>query len=122
MRTLRLILVFILTAVPPIFAAAADLAITPAASGLSSPLAIAAPVVCLDIQPRVSCCNERGLLGMAFHPNFANNGTFYLNYTDVEFSTIIAAYQVSANPDQADFNSEAILLLIPQPFANHNGG
>jgi len=147
MRTLRFFLISILTALPSVFVLAVDLAITPVASGISSPVAIAAsgdssrrlfilersgrillqrgnakPEVFLDIQPRVSCCNERGLLGIAFHPEFASNGTFYLNYTNVGFDTVIAAYQVSANPDQAEFNSEAILLLIPQPFANHNGG
>ena len=77
----------------------------------------------LDISDRVGCCGERGLLGLAFHPRYSENGYFYVNYTDRERSTVIARYQVSAeNPDQADAGSELNLLTIAQPYPNHNGG
>lgn len=66
---------------------------------------------------------ERGLLGLAFHPNYATNGYFYINYTRAsDGATVIARYSVSANPDVADANSSQILLTISQPFSNHNGG
>jgi len=76
----------------------------------------------LDIQSRVSCCGERGLLGIAFHPDYKNNGLFYLNYTDVNGDTVIAQYCVSDDPDIADPESEVILLNIKQPYSNHHGG
>jgi glucose/arabinose dehydrogenase len=66
---------------------------------------------------------ERGLLGLAFHPNYAENGVFYINYTDREGTTIVARYLVSAdNPDLADPSSAAIVLTQRQPYSNHNGG
>jgi glucose/arabinose dehydrogenase len=68
---------------------------------------------------------EQGLLGLAFHPNYASNRLFYLNYTRDLGSreTIIAEYQTSAsNPNLADPNSERILLVVNQPFTNHKGG
>jgi glucose/arabinose dehydrogenase len=65
---------------------------------------------------------ERGLLGLAFHPNYASNGYFYINYTNTAGNTVIARYTVSANPDVANAASATILLTITQPFANHNGG
>ena len=65
---------------------------------------------------------ERGLLGIAFHPNYATNGYFYLNYTNTSGNTVIARYTVSANPNVADAASATILLTITQPFSNHNGG
>lgn len=66
---------------------------------------------------------ERGLLGLAFHPNYATNGYFYVNYTRAsDGATVIARYSVSSNPDVADANSGQILLIIAQPFTNHNGG
>ncbi len=68
--------------------------------------------------------DERGLLGLAFHPNYASNGYFYVHYTQVTTGrTIIARYNVtSGNPNTADFNSELILLNIYDPYTNHNGG
>jgi glucose/arabinose dehydrogenase len=67
--------------------------------------------------------SERGLLGLAFHPNYAENGVFYINYTDREGTTIVARYLVSADdPDRADPNSAAIVLTQQQPYSNHNGG
>lgn len=77
----------------------------------------------LDIQDPVgSNSNEQGLLGLAFHPNYQENGLFFINYTDVNGNTNIARYRVSGDPNVADPASEQILLTIPQPFANHNGG
>jgi len=68
--------------------------------------------------------NERGLLGLAFHPDYASNGRFYVNYTrSSDGDTVIAEYQRSAgDPDVADPGSGRILLTINQPAANHNGG
>jgi len=76
----------------------------------------------LNIGAKVSCCGERGLLGLAFAPGYASSGRFYLDYTNTAGDTVIAQYRVSANPDMADPASESILLIIPQPFSNHNGG
>ncbi len=77
----------------------------------------------LDISSRVgSSGNEQGLLGLAFHPQYAQNGRFFVNYTDNNGDTVIARYQVSSDPNLADPNSEVKLLGVDQPFANHNGG
>jgi len=66
---------------------------------------------------------ERGLLGLAFHPNYAENGYFFINYTDTDGKTVVARYSVSAdNPNSADPNSAAIILTQNQPYPNHNGG
>ena len=67
---------------------------------------------------------ERGLLGLAFHPQFASNGVFFINYTEVNtHDTIVARYQVSADdPNRADLSSAVELLRIAQPYPNHNGG
>ena len=79
--------------------------------------------VFLDIRDRVyDRGTEQGLLGLAFHPDFENNGLFYVNYT-TENTTVIARYKVDpANPDRADAGSERVLLEFDQPYANHNGG
>jgi cysteine-rich repeat protein len=76
----------------------------------------------LAIEGKVSCCGERGLLSVAFHPDYESNGRFFVNYTNVAGHTVIARYQVSGNPDVADAGSELVLLTVAQPFANHNGG
>lgn len=66
---------------------------------------------------------ERGLLGLAFHPNYESNGHFYVNYTRAgDGATVIARYIVSGNPNVADAASGTILLTIAQPYSNHNGG
>ena len=70
----------------------------------------------------ISNGSERGLLGLAFHPNYATNGYFYVNYTNTAGNTVIARYTVSANPDVADATSATTILTVPQPFSNHNGG
>ncbi len=66
---------------------------------------------------------EQGLLGLVFHPNYASNGFFYVNYTDFAGDTHISRFTVSAeNADSANISSEMNLLMIDQPAANHNGG
>ncbi len=80
------------------------------------------PTPFLDIRDRVGTeGGEQGLLGLAFDPAYAENGFFYLNYTDRDGNTVIARYQ-RATPTQADPASETRLLHISQPYANHNGG
>lgn len=76
----------------------------------------------LDISSQVGCCGERGLLGLAFHPNYSENGYFYVNYTDRNDNTSISRFRVSADPNRADPGSETRLLWVEQPFRNHNGG
>ena len=76
----------------------------------------------LDIRDRTALDGERGLLGLAFPPGFAQKQRFYVDYTDLNGNTVIAQYRVSADPDAADKSSEIVLLRITQPFANHNGG
>src|SRR6185436_17747569 len=76
----------------------------------------------LDIRSRTRADGERGLLGLAFPPGFADKQRFYVNYTDLNGDTVIAMYRVSSNPDVADSINETVLLNINQPFANHNGG
>ncbi len=76
--------------------------------------------VFLDLKGLVSTGNEQGLLGLALDPGFAETGRFYVNYTDTEGDTQIAAY--TASNGVADAGSAKILLSIDQPEANHNGG
>jgi glucose/arabinose dehydrogenase len=80
--------------------------------------------VFLDLSDRVLYGGEQGLLGLAFHPNYSNNGYFYVNYNmDNPRRTIISRYHIMASdPDQADKSSEQILLEVNQPFENHKGG
>ncbi len=118
------------------------------ASGLSSPLYVTAPrgdvsrifiveqtgaikilkwgtllaTPFLNLAPQIACCGERGLLGVAFHPQYATNGRFFVDYTDPSGNTVVSEYRVSANPDLADGASERIVLQVTQPFSNHNGG
>ena len=77
----------------------------------------------LNIEGRVSTGGERGLLGLAFHPDYENNGKFYVNYTDNSGDTVVSEFEVSGfNDDLADDTTERVLLEIDQPFSNHNGG
>ena len=62
---------------------------------------------------KISTGSERGLLGLAFHPNYASNGFFYVHYTDTGGDVIVARYLVSANPEVANPGSEVILKTIP---------
>jgi glucose/arabinose dehydrogenase len=77
----------------------------------------------LDITPLVGCCGERGLLSVAFHPRYAENGLFYVDFTDLNGDTQVVRYHVSPdNPDVADPASAETILTVAQPAANHNGG
>ncbi|MEZ5965993.1 MAG: PQQ-dependent sugar dehydrogenase [Planctomycetota bacterium] len=82
------------------------------------------PTVFLDISARVNSFWEEGLLGLAFDPDYATNGYFYVDYIDgAQYDTIVARYRVStSNPNQADPNSEYVLMRVDQPEGNHNGG
>jgi len=128
----------------------ATLTLTPVAKGLKEPTAIAhagdgskrlfvleqdgavkiirketvsaAPF--LDIKSLVRSGGERGLLGIAFPPDFASSKTFYVNYTDRNGvgNTSIDSFRVGSDPDRADPSSRKKLLGIVQPYVNHNGG
>ena len=132
----------------PFLSKATDLSTIRVASGLTSPVFVTAPTgdnerifiieqpgririlrdgavlpaPFLDIVSRVSYGGERGLLGLAFHPQFADNGYFYVDYTNVSGNTVIARYNLTADADVADPMSEVILKTINQDFSNHNGG
>jgi len=137
-------------------AAQATIALVPYATGVSSPVGLAAPAdgsgrlfiveqagrirvhdgvqvlptPFLDIAPLVAFGGEQGLLGMAFHPDYPATPYFFVNYTCEGGSadcpqngdTIVARYSVSANPNVADPASRRVLLVIDQPFSNHNAG
>lgn len=77
----------------------------------------------LNIEDRVNeSGNEMGLLGLAFHPNYAQNGYFFVNYTGSGGDTFISRFQVSGDPNLANPSSEVNLLRVQQPYQNHNGG
>ncbi len=78
----------------------------------------------LDIGDRISSVRlEQGLLSMAFHPNYPENGYFYVNYTDRNGDTTVSRFETSASDsNHAEPDSEVVLLGVAQPFANHNGG
>lgn len=76
----------------------------------------------LDLTSNVLSGGEAGLLGMAFSPNYATDGYFYVNYTDKDFNTIVARYRVSSDANTADTSTAQIILKQKQPYPNHNGG
>lgn len=76
----------------------------------------------LDIHERVLSQGEGGLLSMAFHPNYATNGYFYLYFTDKLHGIVTARYRVSADPNRADAGSELVIIRIQKLNTNHNGG
>lgn len=77
----------------------------------------------LNISTLITNSGEQGLLGLAFHPNYATNGFFFINYINLAGNTVIAKYSVnSSNPNIANPASGTILLTITQPYTNHNGG
>ncbi|TET96520.1 MAG: glucose dehydrogenase [Anaerolineales bacterium] len=81
------------------------------------------PQIFLDIRDRVNDrANEQGLLGLAFHPDFSENGRFFVNYSGVNGETIIAEYRAETNRNGGNRESERALLRIDQPYTNHNGG
>ena len=128
--------------------AASDLQLEPLISGLNNPVSITnagdgtgrlfitlqvgqilifdgrqlLPAPFLDIETLISSGSERGLLSVAFHPNYTTNGFLYINYTDLNGDTVIARYSVSGNLNSVDTSSAAVILKIPQPSTNHNGG
>lgn len=81
------------------------------------------PTPFLDLSDIISTQGEQGLLGLAFHPDYDNNGYFFVNYTNTAGNTQISRFTVSAaNPDIADPGSELFILDFNQPASNHNGG
>jgi glucose/arabinose dehydrogenase len=76
----------------------------------------------LDITGVVACCGERGLLGLAFHPDYVQNGRFFVHYSDNNGDTALAEYKRSNNPDLADPTPVGLLFFADQPDSNHNGG
>jgi glucose/arabinose dehydrogenase len=125
----------------------AGLALVPVVRGLEAPVALTAPdgdprlfVVeqpgrirvirggtllprpFLDLTAGVRAGGERGLLGLAFHPRFAENGRFYVDYTDRNGDTRVERYTAAPGADTADPASAQLVLAVTQPYANHNGG
>ena len=77
----------------------------------------------LDIRGRVLSGGERGLLGLAFHPDYGSNRRFFVNYTrQPDGATVLAEYHASPADSNVADPTETVLLIIGQPFANHNGG
>ncbi len=137
------------TAASPLRAQDLEIELDPVVSGLTSPVAVThagdgrgrifvaqqtgqirivaggnlLPTPFLDLSPLVSCCGERGLLGLAFHTRYETNGFFYVDYTNLAGDTVVARYKVSAgNPNIANPSSAHLVLTFDQPQANHNGG
>ena len=82
-----------------------------------------APTPFLDITDRVGCCGERGLLSLAFHPDFAANGYLFVDYTYLNGNTQVVRFTVSAtNPEQVNLATARMILTVEQPASNHNGG
>jgi len=76
----------------------------------------------LDIRSRLLFGGERGLLGLAFHPHYASNGRFFVDYTRTpDGATVVEEFQVSADPNVASTTGR-VVLTVPQPFAHHKGG
>ena len=123
------------------------LTLEPVASGLQSPVHLTAPpgdprlfiveqpgririvergvlleAPFLDLTDRVRSGGERGLLSVAFHPRYAENGFFFVNYTDRDGNTKVERYRVGWEPDRANPASAKLVLTVDQPYANHNGG
>jgi glucose/arabinose dehydrogenase len=125
----------------------AGLTLEPVVSGLEAPLYLTAPAgdprlfvveqpgrirvvrdgrllakPFLDITSKVGYGGERGLLGLAFHPRYAENGRFYVDYTDRHGDTHVERYTAAPGADTADPATASPVLLVAQPYANHNGG
>jgi glucose/arabinose dehydrogenase len=80
------------------------------------------PTPFLNITSFISTGGERGLLGLAFHPDFSINGYFFINYTNTSGNSVIARLKASSNPDLAEIDSLELMLTVNQPFSNHNAG
>lgn len=91
---------------------------------LASEVVLATPFLDIDtlVTGPTSTFDERGLLGLAFHPDYDSNGFFYVDYINNASDTVVARYSVSANPDVADGASGVQILTIDQPQTNHNAG
>lgn len=77
----------------------------------------------LDVSAKIVCCGEQGLLGLAFHPQYASNRRFFINYTRRgDGATVISEFTASASDANVAETAEKIILTIAQPFTNHNGG
>ena len=76
----------------------------------------------LDIRDRVSCCGERGLLGLAFHPKYGSNGRLYVNYTNNAGDTRVVEYRANAAGTAVNEGTARVLLAVGQPYSNHNAG
>ncbi len=76
----------------------------------------------LDLTGPVLSGGEQGLLGLAFHPDYSENGLFYVDYTNESGDSVLYEFQVSSDPDLADGDSGRLLLEVDQPYSNHNGG
>jgi glucose/arabinose dehydrogenase len=83
---------------------------------------VALPTPFLDITPLVLSGGERGLLGLAFHPQYASNGRFFVAYTARSGDQVVAGYRVSSDPNVADPASAKTILQMQDPAPNHNGG
>ena len=82
------------------------------------------PTPFLDLSGEMSCCNASGLLGMTFHPNYASNGFFFVNFTNLDGNTEVRRYHVSADPNVAEPASATTIIVLPidPPAPVHNGG
>src|SRR5262249_3396912 len=78
------------------------------------------PTPFLDLRSRISCCGERGLLSVAFHPQYAGNGFFFVDFTDARGDTRVERFHVSSNANVADATTNQLILTVAQPFENHN--
>jgi glucose/arabinose dehydrogenase len=77
----------------------------------------------LNIEDQVTGGSEQGLLGLALHPNFAGNGTLFIDYTDLDGNTQVVRYTIADdNPDRLDPDSAQVVISVEQPARNHNGG
>ena len=76
----------------------------------------------LDARSKVNCCGERGLLSLAFDPAYANNGRFYIYYTNSLGDVVVDRHTVSANPDVADAAFVQVISIPHRTYGNHNGG
>ena len=77
----------------------------------------------LDISDQTDGGGEQGLLGLAFHPDYEENGYFFVNYTDLNGDTKVSRFEVSdMDQNVADTSTQAVMLEVVQPYDNHNGG
>lgn len=80
------------------------------------------PEMFLDIRNKIQAGGEMGLLGLAFHPHYDQNGFVFINYTDKENNTVVSRYHIPEGSTAVDPDSEKIVFTVTQPYDNHNGG